>query len=316
MNENAKIIVALCSHIDSDAAVKPLEPREWSVLAAALMERNLEPQAIPDLSTAELDDILNSASLDSVRILRLLDRAGSLTFALNKLENAGIYVVTRADHSYPKRLKKSLGNSCPPLFYFAGSLDLLDRPSVGFAGSRSVGDDDTHFTEFAVGKAVENGYCVVSGGAKGVDSIAEAAALNAGSAAVSYLSDSMLRKIKLPQHLSAIQDGRLLLLSAVNPDAGFHAGTAMMRNRYIYAQGQATVVIRADYNKGGTWTGAKDCIKHKWSPVLCWNNKAYQGNQALIQQGAIPIDERWDGDVSAVQNRWDQNQPEQLSFFS
>lgn len=316
MNENAKIIVTLCSHIDADATVKPLEPREWSALAAALMERNLEPQTIPDLSTAELDDILCAANADSERIQRLLDRAGSLAFALNKLENAGIYVVTRADYSYPKRLKKSLGNSCPPLFYFAGALDLLDRPAVGFAGSRTVGDDDTHFTEFAVRKVVENGYCVVSGGAKGVDSIAEATALNTGSAAVSYLSDSMLRKIKLPQHLRAIQDGKLLLLSAVNPDAGFHAGTAMMRNRYIYAQGQGTVVIRADYNKGGTWTGARDCLKHKWSPVLCWDNRAYQGNQALIQQGAIPIDDRWDGDVNTARNRWNQDQPEQLSFFS
>ena len=316
MNENAKIIVTLCSHIDADAAVKPLEPREWSALAAALLKYNLEPQAIPDLSAAELESILSSANVDSERIQRLLDRAGSLAFTLNKLENAGIYVVTRADHSYPKRIKKELGNSCPPLFYFAGSLDLLDRPAVGFAGSRAAGDADTQFTEFAVRKVVENGYCVVSGGAKGVDSIAEATALNTGSAAVSYLSDSMLRKIKLPQHLRAIQDGKLLLLSAVNPDAGFHAGTAMMRNRYIYAQGQGSVIIRADYNKGGTWTGARDCIKHKWSPVLCWDNKAYPGNQALIQQGAIPINERWNGDVSAAQKQWNQDQPEQLSFFS
>lgn len=316
MKENAKIIAALCSHIDSDAAVRPLEPREWSALAAALMERNLQPQAIPDLPTAALNDLLNSIDMDAERIQRLLDRAASLTFAINKLENAGIYVVTRADHSYPKRLKRNLGNSCPPLFYFAGSLALLDQPAVGFAGSRSADDGDARFTEFAVHRVAERGCCVVSGGAKGVDSIAEAAALDAGSAAVSFLCDSMLRRIKQPRALRAIQDGKLLLLSAVNPDAGFHAGAAMMRNRYIYVQAQGTVVIRADYNKGGTWTGASDSLKHRWSPVLCWDNRAYQGNQALIRKGAIPIDERWDGDVSAAQNQWNQNQSEQLSFFS
>ena len=33
-------------------------------------------------------------------------------------------------------------------------------------------------------------------------------------------------------------------LSAVKPDAGFHAGTAMLHNRYIDIQSQAAVVVK------------------------------------------------------------------------
>lgn len=68
----------------------------------------------------------------------------------------------------------------------------------------------------------------------------------------------------------------------------------MMRNRYIYAQSVGTVIIRSDFNKGGTWTGANDNLKNNWCTTLCWDHP-YPGNQALIENGAIPIDENWDG---------------------
>ena len=120
-------------------------------------------------------------------------------------------------------------------------------------GSRNIGDDDTLFTIETVKKTVSKGFGVVSGGAKGVDSTAEAEALRLGGYAVAFLSDSMKRKIKASDTICAIQECRLLLLSAVKPDAGFNAGVAMMRNRYIYAQSSGTVIVKSDYNKGGTW---------------------------------------------------------------
>ena len=157
---------------------------------------------------------------------------------------------------------------------------------------------------------------MVSGGAKGVDSAAESAAIEHGSAAVSFLSDSLTRKIKAPQTLKALQNKSLLLLSAVNPDAGFHAGTAMMRNRYLYIQSRAAVVVKSDYNKGGTWSGAVDCLKHHWGPVLCRSLPKAPGNQALIGQGAKPIDDHWDGDVNQLLSSWNTEQPEQISMFT
>lgn len=114
---------------------------------------------------------------------------------------------------------------------------------------------------------------------------------------VEYLSDSLLKKLKNSDVIKNIQKGALLLLSVAKPDAGFHTGMAMMRNRYIYAQSSGTVVVRSDLNKGGTWAGASENLKNSWSPTLCWNHP-YPGNQALIEKGAIPIGDDWDGHIS------------------
>lgn len=88
----------------------------------------------------------------------------------------------------------------------------------------------------------------------------------------------------------------------------------MMRNRYIYAQSAGTVVVRSDYKKGGTWSGAVDCIKHEICPLFCWNHAEYKGNTELIKLGAMPIDENSSGDVSEYHSPKEE-EPVQLTLF-
>lgn len=297
MNKNAEIIFLLCSHLSAQDC-KPYEPAQWTRLAQTLLEAKLQPSDLPALSDKELLE-LGIGQEEAERIRGLLERGGNLAFEMEKLENMGISVVTRADAAYPKRLKARLGKSCPPLFYYAGDLGLAERGSVGFVGSRSAGEEDRSFTRLLVSRMNGLGYGVVTGGAKGVDSFAQEASLENGSFSVAYLSDSMIRRVRTKDVISAVQGGRLLLLSAVSPEAGFSPGTAMMRNRFIYAHSLGTVVVRSDLKKGGTWTGAADCLKHKLCPVFCRDEPAYEGNRELIRLGAVPIDESWTGDLTA-----------------
>lgn len=314
MNDNGYVIAALCCHLGPEDE-KPLEPKAWSVLEASLQERNLRPSALLGLGKSELMALLELEDAHAERLLRLLDRGAGLSFEISRYENMGITLLTRADEAYPSRLKEKLGNSAPPLFYAAGALHLLEKKAVGYVGSRSINEADEIFTKATVQKTVKNGYGVVSGGARGTDTIAEAAAIESGGTAVAFLADSMLRKLKNPRTIRAVQAGSLLLLSSVKPDAGFSAGVAMMRNRYIYAQSDATVVVKTDYQKGGTWAGATDNLKHHWAATLCWDHKAYPGNKALMEQGAIPIGTDWDGDVLNILNTERQALGEQLSLF-
>ena len=299
MNQNAEIIFLLCSHLLADVDCKPLEPSEWSRLADRLMQAGLEPKELPDMSDSTFGELAIGTE-EIRRIRQLLKRGANLTFELEKYQSMGISVVTRADAGYPKMLKARLGKRCPPLFYYAGDLSLAGKKCVGYVGSRNVDEIDQRFTEQTVSKVDARGYAIVSGGAKGVDTIAGDTALRNGSAVISYLADSMVKRIRSRDVIAAIQRGQLLLLSAVKPDLGFTAASAMMRNRYIYAQSVGTVVVRADYKKGGTWSGAVDCIKHEITPVFCWDDPKYRGNQALIKLGAIPIGENWDGDVTKL----------------
>ena len=296
MNRNAEAITIFCSHLCVTEGIVPLEAKEWSNLAEKLLSQQLKPEYLLDFERQDFIDQLKATDEEADRYIRLLERSGSLRFELSKYEDMGIQIVTRADSEYPKQLKKKLGNGCPPLFYSAGDLSLLNRDTVGYVGSRSVDSTDIEFTKQTVAKTASRGYAVVSGGAKGIDSISASAAMNEGVAVIEYLSDSMLRKMRDSGLIREIRDGRVLLMSVVIPTAGFNVGVAMMRNRYIYAQSSGTVVIRSDKGKGGTWAGATEDLRKKWCPVFC-RDCDYPGNKELIRLGAIPITEEWDGNV-------------------
>lgn len=294
MLQDSNAIVTLCSHVCVGEGVRPLEPREYSDLTQLLHQVGKTPKDLFGFSAEDFRTILGFDTERTQRFMRLLDRNASLSFELGQYQNMGIEVITRADAGYPKKLKKKLVNQCPPLFYYAGDLSLLDRKLIGYVGARTITQKDLDFTVQAVRKTTDLGYGVVSGGAKGIDTVSGTEALLRGGVSVEYLSDSMLRKLKNRDVIKNIQQGKLLLLSVSKPDTGFNVGMAMMRNRYIYAQSVGTVIIRSDFNKGGTWTGANDNLKNNWCTTLCWDHP-YPGNQALIENGAIPIDENWDG---------------------
>ena len=285
-------IITLCSQLLKNDAT-PIEPKEWSIISKKLMEKQLEPKDLYNFSKQELMEKLELNEEICDRIVSLLKRSGSIAFELENYNKIGIKITTRASINYPKKLKSELGQSCPPLFYYAGDLDLMNCKTIGFVGSRDVDSEDIIATRKLVKSAVKKGYGVVSGGAKGVDSIATEEAINSGGIAVEFLSDGLMKKLKNSSTVDLIRKGKLLLLSAGNPDVGFNVGLAMQRNRFIHAQAVATTVIKSSFNKGGTWSGATDNIKHYWSPLYCLNN-GQKGNTELIKLGATPIDIKFD----------------------
>ena len=294
MTDNSKAIAVFCSSLAVGEGLKPLEPRKWSEIALKLMEQSRQPADLLNWTRQDFVAELGTPEVQAEQMEKLLGRSAALAFEISKYENTGIEIITRADKAYPVKLKKKLGNHCPPLFYCAGDTELLNHPVIGFVGSRNISYEDEEFTRKIVHTISQNQYGVVSGGAKGVDSISADEAQNLGLPVIEFISDSMLRKLRNAKILSSIQNGRMLILSEVKPDAGFNAGMAMARNKYIYAQSEATVVVKSDFNQGGTWSGATECLKKRWVPVFCRNREGYPGNEALIEKGAISIDETWD----------------------
>lgn len=312
MNLDSNAILTLCSHVCVGEGVRPLEPKEYSELAKKLGNIGKSPKDLFDFTAQDFEQLLELPPDDIDRVKRLLDRNASLAFDLGQYSIMGIETVTRADTEYPQKLKKKLGNACPPIFYYAGDLSLLDRKYIGYVGARTVTVKDIDFTKNAVRKTTSLGYGVVSGGAKGIDTVSGTEALFNGSFTVEYLSDSLMKKLKSSDTVRNIQNGNLLLLSVSKPDAGFNVGFAMMRNRYIYAQSEATVIVRSDLNKGGTWTGATENLKNNWCSTLCWEHD-YPGNKALIEKGAVPIPIDWDGIIPKKQQTVEEY--EQTSIF-
>ncbi len=298
MDQDSNAILTLCSHLCVGEGIRPLEPKEYDALAQVLNRAGKTPKDLFDFSPGDFAAVLGCDPEQTQRLMRLLDRSASLSFELGQYRNMGIEVMTRTDVTYPRKLKKTLAHGCPPIFYYAGDLSLLDRKFIGYVGSRTITQEDLDFTVRTVRKTTFLGHGVVSGGAKGIDAVSGTEALLNNGFCVEYLSDSLLKKLKKSDTIKSIQQGKLLLISVSKPDAGFHVGVAMMRNRYIYAQSVGTVVVRSDLKKGGTWAGATENLKNRWCATLCWDHP-YPGNQALIDMGAIPIGADWDGSIPA-----------------
>ncbi len=224
------------------------------------------------------------------RVGALTDRATALAFEVDQLEQTGIRTLTAFDEHYPQRWLARLGAKAPPLVHGAGELQLLKTPGLGVVGSRDVSAAGGKVAQKVARLAARRDLPLTSGGARGVDQLAMAAAFEAGGAVVGILAESLARKLKRPDVRRAVYEGSTVMCTPNSPDAPFSAGNAMGRNKLIYAQAALTVVIASDDGVGGTWSGASEALKHDYGPVAVWlDDGKGPGNGALQQRGAEPV---------------------------
>lgn len=273
-----------------------LTPGEYKQLARFLRERQRQPA---DLLTTEGASLLQECHtvIDSGRLKRLLERGFLLSQALERWQTRAIWVVSRADAWYPKRLKAHLKEDAPPLLYGCGDVRILDSGGLAVVGSRNVDDEVIAYTESVGRLAADAGHAVVSGGARGIDQAAMRGALEAGGNVVGILADSLERAALSRDNRNHLMDRRLTLISPYDPSAGFNVGHAMQRNKLIYALADVALVVNADHQKGGTWAGAVEQLdKLHFVPVYVRSSgKIGIALDALRSKGAFP----WPNPVTA-----------------
>ena len=295
LNQDSLATLLLCSDLglspEMKRRYKPYTLAQWNRLAKIIMNSSLQkPSALLNIKKEVLRDELLLSDAEINRIDFLLKRGGNIAIEIERLESLGIYITTRAEENYPNRLKKTLKKYSPPIIYYSGNLDLANRKAVAIVGSRDVDNDGVLFTKKFASKCAREGYVIVSGGAKGVDSIAENTSITENGCAISIVSNNLNKKIKEKSVRNAILEGRLLVMSTVNPDAHFTVYRAMDRNKYIYGLSQYAVVVSSSYDKGGTWNGATENLKRKWVPLYVRNDEGIPlGNKNLMELGGKPI---------------------------
>lgn len=287
-------MILLCSNLAINYKVDKLKPFttvEWSKFAKIILNSSIKrPGNLFNLTEEEIKKELFICEQDAEKIVALLSKAGQLSFELNDLKNIGIKVLTRADKLYPAALKEKLKDKCPPVIFYSGDIDIINNKLVGVVGSRNIDSDGLIFTKKIGEKIVNENYSLVSGGAKGVDSVAQEEVLRKNGKVIAFIADSMVNNIKKKEIREAITKGNLLLMSSTNPKSGFTVYSAMDRNKYIYLLSKLTIVVSSDYNKGGTWAGAIENLKNSWVPLLVRNeSNVPRGNQELIKLGGRPL---------------------------
>ena len=187
---------------------------------------------------------------------RARDRAlttGRVDRAIDTIGRLGIVPIPYDDARYPARLNEL--HDAPLLLFAAGDLDLLVRPGLAVVGTRRATTHGLDATHTLVPAVARTGTPVISGLARGIDTAAHRAALDAGGPTIAVLGAGI--DVPYPRENSALHEEigvRGLLLSEFLPGTPPARGHFVRRNRIIAALARAVLVVEAPQRSGALTT--------------------------------------------------------------
>lgn len=234
-------------------------------------------------------DELRAAGLDSRAIESLLSTREDLDLdaEMARLETAGVDVVTWSSPDYPERLRHIY--HAPPVLYLRGELKQADEWAVAVVGTRKASAYGREAARHVASELARAGVTVVSGLARGIDSVAHRAALEAGGRTVAVLGNGVdvaypAENRRLMQHI--VERGAVVSEYSLGtpPDAG----NFPPRNRVISGLSLGVVVVEASERSGALITA--DYAAEQGREVFAVPGNMFNRNSIgcnrLIQQGA------------------------------
>ena len=215
-------------------------------------------------------------------------------FLVEQLAHEHIHLLTVLDDKYPQLLKSALKrNQTPPVLFYAGDLQILQRQTIAVIGSRNAGETSIAFTREVAQYLAKRGANVISGNARGVDRAAFEGATSIDDGCTTVVLPHGIRKlsgVQMRNLVPKIEAGNVLLMSQFHPDAQWVVSRAMERNKVVTGLAQIVIVAEADI-KGGTWEGANGALAQK-RPLYVRQTESpssLAGNQALLGLGGRPL---------------------------
>lgn len=162
---------------------------------------------------------------------------------------AGARLITVLDDDYPANLR--LVSDLPPFLFVRGTLTREDLRAVAVVGTRNVTDSGRARAARMARELVDHGVAVTSGLAKGVDTAAHTAALEAGGRTIAVIGTGITRCYPAEnKHLveRIVEHGAVV--SQFWPTRAPGRDTFPRRNRVTSGISQGTVVIEASSTSG------------------------------------------------------------------
>ncbi len=218
-------------------------------------------------------------------------RAGvDLSLIETQLNALHVTVLTWDDPQYPRRLHEI--DQPPPILYVRGTLTDADEWAVAIVGTRRVTTYGRQVTEQLATALAQNGITVISGLARGTDSIAHQTALKAGGRTISVLGSGVDR-LYPPENKRLAEE--MIEKGAVMSDYPLgtqpEASNFPPRNRIISGLAMAVVVVEASQQSGALITA--EFAAEQGREVFAVPGSIFapqsQGTNRLIQQGARPM---------------------------
>jgi DNA processing protein len=235
---------------------------------------------------------------------------------LTLLQDVGGKILTFHDSLYPKRLKEIYDP--PPLIYMRGELKERDDFALSIVGSRRTSPYGRWVTEKISQEIARQGVTIVSGMARGIDSVAHGGAISGGGRTLAVLG-SGVDVVYPPENRSLY--GQIMDHGAVlsefpmgSPPEGIHFPR---RNRIISGLSIGVVVIQASDESGSLITADYALEQGREVFAIPGNVGAdgSRGTNRLIKEGAKLV-ESSDDILEEILPQWKREREEGLSKAS
>jgi len=271
------------------------------------LESLLQLYSIPGIGAARMRNLLNSfnspdevldAPIQKLMQIQGIDKKIAVNIKnginqefinkqLDQLNKNKIDILSYWDKNYPERLKKIYD---PPAFLFIkGSIIPQDDLSIGIVGSRATSQYGKSVTEQFSSELADLKFTIISGMARGIDSVAHRAALKSGGRTIAVLG-SGIDNIYPPENNKLleqiVENGAVITEYPLGtyPDAG----NFPKRNRIISGLSLGVLITEAGAKSGALITAFQALEQNREvfavpGPI---NSGKSAGSNQLIKEGA------------------------------
>ena len=203
----------------------------------------------------------------------------------------GAQIITIADTEYPMLLKQIYDP--PILFWIKGNPEALSKPGVAVVGTRNASTYGKKQAEKLSKKLAEEGLCIFSGLAYGIDTIGHQAALAVGSPTVAVLGsgiDNLYPKSNAEVANNIVKSGGAVI-SEFPPGTIPDKGNFPLRNRVVSGLSLGVVVMESGIKGGSMITAelALDQNREVFAVPHPLDNPSGTGCNYLIKKGAAKL---------------------------
>ena len=216
----------------------------------------------------------------------ILKKAGVTPFGV-RVHGAGEYPLKLRDARYPIEL-----------LYFQGWWDLVESPCVSIVGTRSPTEEGKARAKKLAHWLVDKGYTIVSGLARGIDTVVHTTVINEGGKTIAVIGtplsetypreNTSLQKTISEQHL-LISQVPIVRFSRHGPS--FNRMFFPERNITMSALSEATIIVEAG-ETSGTLTQARDAFQQNRKLFIldsCFLDKSLTWPKKYVERGALRV---------------------------
>ncbi len=237
---------------------------------------------------------LAALGFDRRAVAGLLEARATLDLdaELARVEAADIRLIPLNDPAYPRTLREI--PDPPPLLYLQGDLAEVDQWAVAVVGTRRVSSYGRQITRQLVEGLVANGVTIVSGLARGTDTIAHQTALETGGRTLAVLGSGLDRLYPPENRRLArriIDSGQGAVLTEYGLGVAPEARNFPPRNRVISGLSLGALLVEAGERSGALITArfALEQDREVFAVPGNINSPLSAGPNRLIQDGAKAV---------------------------